>query len=53
MSDRYITKEHAIFRDSLRKFLEKEAVPHFDEWEKERMVPREFWRNLGKQGFLY
>ncbi|MFJ8063969.1 acyl-CoA dehydrogenase family protein [Psychrobacillus sp. NPDC096426] len=48
----YFTEEHIMFRDSLRRFLEKEAVPYFDQWEEERLVPRSFWMKLGKNGFL-
>lgn len=46
------TDEHIMFRDTLRKFLEKEAVPNYDSWEKERLIPIEFWKKLGEMGFL-
>ncbi|GEN53298.1 acyl-CoA dehydrogenase family protein [Halobacillus faecis] len=52
MKASYITEEHEILRQSLRKFLEKEAYPNYDEWEKAGEVPREFWRKLGEQGYL-
>ncbi|GAB3063308.1 acyl-CoA dehydrogenase family protein [Virgibacillus ainsalahensis] len=45
-------EEHDIFRRSLRKFLEKEAVPFFDQWESDQQVPRSFWKKAGEQGFL-
>ncbi|KGM44633.1 acyl-CoA dehydrogenase family protein [Neobacillus niacini] len=48
----YLTEDHEIFRKSLRKFLEKEAVPHYERWEEERMIPRSLWRKMGEQGFL-
>ncbi|WP_045524546.1 acyl-CoA dehydrogenase family protein [Neobacillus niacini] len=48
----YLTGDHEIFRKSLRKFLEKEAVPYYEEWEEERMIPRSLWRKMGEQGFL-
>lgn len=48
----YFTEEHIMFQDSLRRFLEKEAVPFFEQWEKERIVPRTLWRKLGENGFL-
>lgn len=48
----FFTKEHEIFRDSLRKFLQKEAEPEFHKWEKEGRVPREFWKKVGENGFL-
>ncbi|WAA12074.1 acyl-CoA dehydrogenase family protein [Fervidibacillus halotolerans] len=53
MKRAFIKEEHDIFRDSLRKFLEKEAIPYYNEWEKEKQVPRSFWKKLGKQGFLF
>jgi acyl-CoA dehydrogenase len=46
------TDEHRIFRQSLRKFLEKEITPHAEEWEEAEIVPREAWRKMGEQGFL-
>jgi len=48
----YFTEEHLLFRESLRKFLEKEAFPHFDKWEKDGIIPRSFWKKLGNNGFL-
>jgi len=52
MSVKFFREEHEIFRRSLRNLLEKEAKPHFDEWRKNREVPREIWRKLGAQGFI-
>lgn len=52
MTSRYIQEEHKIFRDAFRKFLEKEAYPYYDAWEKAGIIPREFWDKLGENGFL-
>ncbi|WCN39224.1 acyl-CoA dehydrogenase family protein [Aneurinibacillus uraniidurans] len=52
MAGRYMQEEHKIFRDAFRKFLEKEAYPHYDTWEKDGIIPREFWTKLGENGFL-
>ncbi|WP_339173683.1 acyl-CoA dehydrogenase family protein [Solibacillus sp. FSL R5-0691] len=46
------TEEHEMFRKALRKMLDKEAYPYFEQWEKERDIPREFWLKLGENGFL-
>lgn len=46
------TEEHEMFRTSLRKMLDKEAYPYFEEWEKKRDIPRSFWQRLGENGFL-
>jgi acyl-CoA dehydrogenase len=48
----YLKDEHEIFRKSLRKFLDQEAAPFFEEWEQAKQVPRSFWRKAGEQGFL-
>lgn len=44
--------EHEQFRDSVAKFLQAEAVPYYEQWEKNGMVDREFWRKAGQEGFL-
>jgi len=44
--------EHVMFRDSLRRFLEKEAVPYFEQWEEDCIIPRTFWRKMGENGFI-
>jgi len=40
------------FRDSVRKFLEQEATPYHDQWEKDGQVSRELWQKAGELGFL-
>lgn len=52
MSARYLQEEHHIFRDALRKFLEKEAYPFYSQWEKEGIIPRALWEKMGRNGFL-
>ena len=34
MRDHILTEEHVLFRDAVQAFLEKEAVPHNETWEK-------------------
>ncbi len=45
-------KDHQMFRDSFRKFVEREVMPHHEEWEKNKLVPREVWKKAGDNGFL-
>jgi acyl-CoA dehydrogenase len=52
MSARYLKEEHHIFRDALRKFLEKEAYPYYGQWEKNGIIPRSLWEKMGQNGFL-
>jgi alkylation response protein AidB-like acyl-CoA dehydrogenase len=44
--------EHEDFRDSFRTFLEREVVPHYLDWEREGIVPREVYAAAGAHGFL-
>ncbi len=44
--------EHEAFRDSVRRFVEREITPHHRQWERDGIVPRELWRKAGAQGIL-
>ncbi|MCJ8499486.1 acyl-CoA dehydrogenase family protein [Desulfatitalea alkaliphila] len=46
------TEDHQQFRRRLRAFCEQEVIPHVDQWEARRRVPREAWRKMGRAGFL-
>jgi len=41
-----------LLRDSIRRFIDKEVVPHGHKWEEQGFVPREVLREMGKLGFL-
>lgn len=40
------------FRDSIRKFLEREFSPHFEKWEEQCVIDRSFWIACGNAGLL-
>jgi len=44
--------EHEAFRDSFRRFAEREIAPHHARWEEQGYVDREVWRLAGANGFL-
>jgi acyl-CoA dehydrogenase len=44
--------EHHAFRETVRRFVEREVVPHHREWEARGQVPRELWRAAGALGML-
>jgi acyl-CoA dehydrogenase len=46
------TEEHAIFRQAIRKFFEREVIPYVDQWEEDGIVPRAVWKRMGDEGFL-
>jgi alkylation response protein AidB-like acyl-CoA dehydrogenase len=44
--------DHEDFRESFRRFLANEIVPHFEQWEKDGIVPRAAYAAAGANGFL-
>src|SRR6202165_3526027 len=47
----YFTDAHEELRLHIRRFLEKEVVPHIEEWE-EKTFPNSIFERLGELGFL-
>jgi len=45
-------EEHDMWRETVRRFVEKEIVPFHDQWEKDGVVPRSLWLKAGEQGML-
>ena len=45
-------EEHELFREQVRRFAEREVAPHFRDWEKAGITPKEFWRKAGEAGVL-
>ena len=44
--------DHEAFRGSVKEFLDRQVVPHLEEHADAHALPREFWIEAGKQGFL-
>jgi acyl-CoA dehydrogenase len=44
--------DHHLFRDQVRKFFERELIPHLDRWEEQGEIDRTFWRKAGEAGLL-
>ncbi len=44
--------EHEQFRDSVRKFFEKEVAPHAERWREQGHVDRDIYKKAGEQGLL-
>ena len=49
---RLFREEHDMFRDTVRKFVEREIAPHHQQWEKDGVVPRDLWLKAGEAGLL-
>jgi acyl-CoA dehydrogenase len=48
----YITAEHELLRDQVRRFVADEIEPRAAAWEDQGFVPREILRRMGDLGFL-
>lgn len=48
----HYSEGHHRFRKRFREFCRKEIIPSIGRWEKDRLVPKEIWRKMGKEGFL-
>ena len=45
-------EQHDMFRQSVRAFVDKEVVPHVEEWEQAGQIPKSIWPRMGELGFL-
>jgi alkylation response protein AidB-like acyl-CoA dehydrogenase len=45
-------EDHALFRDTVRRFLDEHAKPHHEKWEAQGYVDRDVWLKAGQQGLL-
>ncbi len=53
MIDRTLfSPEHEAFRDSFRRFMDKEIAPFHAQWEEQGCVDRAVWNKAGDNGFL-
>lgn len=48
----YVTEEHEMLRETLRRFIADRVLPEGDQWEKEGFVPRAVLREMGALGLL-
>jgi len=45
-------EEHLLFREAVKDFIAKVISPQNAQWERDKMVSRESWKELGANGFL-
>lgn len=46
------TADHEDFRRTVAAFLDNEVAPHFDEWEKNKIVDRSMWKAAAEAGVI-
>jgi len=52
MQGNEINDELELFRENIRRFIQAEVMPNYEQWEKDEIFPRELWNVLGDQGLL-
>jgi citronellyl-CoA dehydrogenase len=48
----YFNETHIAFRDSIKRFIDKEINPHMDEWEETVAPLHDLFKKMGDLGFL-
>ncbi|MCU4482298.1 acyl-CoA dehydrogenase family protein [Acinetobacter ursingii] len=41
-----------LFRDNFKRYMNEHIAPHYEQWEREGIMPRSVWSSLGENGFL-
>ncbi|TQF68723.1 acyl-CoA dehydrogenase [Rhodococcus spelaei] len=52
MTDAWNDAQRSELRETVRRFMDKEVLPHQDEWERAGELPRELHRRAGELGLL-
>ncbi|MEH6636176.1 MAG: acyl-CoA dehydrogenase family protein [Halioglobus sp.] len=47
-----MNEELELFRDNVKRFVETQVIPNYEQWEKDEIFPRQLWSDLGEQGLL-
>ncbi len=50
--DPWLSEEHILLREQLRRFVDEEIKPHGVQWEEDGMIPRSVLKKMGDLGFL-
>lgn len=40
-----------LFRDNFKRYMNEHIAPHYEQWEREGIMPRSVWSSLGENGF--
>lgn len=46
------SSELVQFRDMVKRFIDKEVKPFYEQWEKDGLIPRDVWHSMGANGLL-
>ena len=43
-------EDHEQYRTQARRFIEREVLPHYAQWEDDGVVPKSLWARAGAEG---
>jgi alkylation response protein AidB-like acyl-CoA dehydrogenase len=46
------TADHELFRDTVRRFVDREVSPRLAQWDENRLIGRDAWLAAGRQGII-
>ena len=52
ISNPYLTPEHEAWRAQLRRFIDREIMPHAAEWDEAGSIPDALWPKAAEVGLL-
>ena len=52
MTAHYFNEEHALLRNGLKQFFQKEVGPFIDHWEATGKIDSSIWKKMGSMGYL-
>jgi alkylation response protein AidB-like acyl-CoA dehydrogenase len=52
MPSPFYTPEHEAFRATVRRFVDREIMPHVDTWDEAEEFPRELYKRASAAGLL-
>jgi len=48
----HFSKEHQLFRETVKHFIARESTHYIEQWEDQRVFPRELYKKMGNEGYL-
>jgi acyl-CoA dehydrogenase len=47
-----LQEELNIFRETVVRFIKHEIAPYYEQWEKDKLIPKSVWHKMGNEGLL-
>ncbi len=47
-----LQEELTIFKETVVRFIENEVAPQYEEWEKNKLIPKSFYQQMGNEGLI-